>query len=76
MLRLIGNNRHVFGLFLDISKAYDRIQYDILLDKLSGLGVRGTVYKWFATYLKISFFGLELPTLNCNFLILKTDNGN
>lgn len=35
-----------------MSKAYDKVQYDILLNKLYKLGIRGTAHKWFASYLK------------------------
>ena len=38
-------------LFLDVSKAFDRVWHKALLFKLERLGIRGTLLKWFADYL-------------------------
>ena len=48
----IDNKKTVVGIFIDLSKAFDTIDHDILLDKLCLFGIRGTAKKWFMSYLR------------------------
>jgi hypothetical protein len=40
------------GLFLDLSKAFDLVNHDILLRKMARMGIPGVALKWFQTYIE------------------------
>ena len=46
---LDGGN-YVFGIFIDLKKAFDTLQHKILLYKLQHYGVRGLAFQWFESY--------------------------
>jgi len=47
----IENNEYTIGIFLDLAKAFDIVNHDILLSKLFHYGIRGSAYDWFKSYL-------------------------
>lgn len=48
----LDNKEVAVGVFMDLSKAFDTLNHDILLDKLNIYGIRGTMNDWFRSYLR------------------------
>ena len=48
----LNNNESVLLVMLDISKAYNCIDYKILLKMLDNAGIRGNTLQWFESYLR------------------------
>ena len=51
VLNSLNNGKFNISIFIDLKKAFDTVNYSILLDKLEHNGVRGTALKWFRNYL-------------------------
>ena len=49
--KAIDQGYYSCGIFLDLSKAFDMVNHQILLDKLEYYGIRGLAKQWFESYL-------------------------
>ena len=47
----IDKNKFVAGIFIDLQKAFDTVDHEILLQKLDYYGIRGVTNNWFRSYL-------------------------
>ena len=48
----LDNKKFACGIFVDLQKAFDTVNHDILVAKLEHYGIRGSANQWFASYLK------------------------
>jgi len=47
---VIDRNEFSIGVFIDVAKAFDTIDFGILFKKLENIGIRGTALNWFKSY--------------------------
>ena len=46
-----NQNKYTLGVFTDLSKAFDTVDHNILIDKLNLYGIKNNSLKWFLIYL-------------------------
>ena len=70
--RLVDEGNYVMGLFVDLTKAFDTVNHEILLYKMNNYGIRGHANNFFGSYLSnrkqyMSVNGTEskLSSINC-----------
>ena len=51
ILDAFNENKYTLGIFIDLSKAFDTVDHNILLKKLDMYGIKGKNLKWFHSYL-------------------------
>ena len=47
----VDAGKYTTGVFVDLKKAFDTVDHNILLAKLDYYGIRGVAKKWFESYL-------------------------
>ena len=58
----IDNKNVSIDIFIDLSKAFDTINHDILIKKLNSYGIRGIALEWLKNYLT---HRLQYVSINC-----------
>ena len=46
IIKSLDDGKAVIGIYIDLSKAFDTINHNILLDKLKCLDVHGIAFQW------------------------------
>lgn len=47
----LDNNQYTCAIFIDLKKAFDTVNHEILIKKLHGIGIEGMALEWFKSYL-------------------------
>ena len=48
----LDQGKYSSGIFVDLQKAFDTVDHNILMGKLKNYGITGVAYSWFESYLK------------------------
>ena len=65
--KALDEGKFVCGVFVDFQKAFDTVNHEILIGKLTHYGIRGTANNWFTSYLSkrsqyVSILGFDSET--------------
>ena len=64
----LDDNKITIGVFIDLRKAFDTIDHDLLLKKMEHFGIRGIVNSWLSSYLTNRKQYVSLPEASSDLL--------
>ena len=71
LINSFEDNKLTCGIFLDISRAFNTIDHNILLSKLYKYGIRGNMLNWFMSYLYNRYHFVSINNTSSSFLRIK-----
>ena len=64
----LDNSKVAVGIFVDLQKAFDTVDHQILCHKLNHYGIRGIANRWFSSYLSFRYhFNANKIALNSEY---------
>ena len=64
IVKAMENKKYSACILLDLSKAFDTIEHNILINKLELYGIRGNALAWFKSYLTNRKLRVKCRTVN------------
>ena len=68
----LDNKQYALSVFIDVSKAFDSINHNILPEKLNWYGIRGVANFWFRSYLYNRFQNTQINTVSSYLKLITT----
>ena len=65
----LDNNKYDIGIFVDLKKAFDTVNHNILTSKLYFYGIHGVAHQWIMRYLENRYHFIHYD--NCDSEVLK-----
>ena len=67
----IDKNKLSIGVFIDLKKAFDTVNHELLLKKVERCEIRGVVHRWLSSYLEKRAQFVSFDTVNSNLKYIK-----